>query len=92
MDREKSKVNLQKLKRYRCKNKKEKLFLQCQEIGARFITKEHLQECYHRMSSQKNKAMNKSIMRYTPKDRTYAQASIWLLASAVWGTVNNMRD
>jgi hypothetical protein len=25
------------------------------------------------MSSQKNKAMNKSIMRYAPKDKTYAQ-------------------
>jgi hypothetical protein len=26
------------------------------------------------MSSQKNKAMNKSIMRYAPKDRTYARS------------------
>ncbi len=69
----KARFDLKKLKKYRCKNKNEKLFLQYQEICACFITKELLQECYHRMSSQKNKAMNKSIMRFAPKDKTYAR-------------------
>ena len=40
---------------------------------ARFLTEERLRECHHQMSSQKNEAMNKSIMRYAPKDRTYCR-------------------
>jgi hypothetical protein len=64
---------LQKLKKYRCKETNAKLYLQCEEIVARFSTEEHLRECYHKMSSQKNEAMNKSIMRYAPKDKTYAR-------------------
>jgi hypothetical protein len=70
---EKSEDELKKLKKYRCKETNAKLYVQCQEIIERFSTPEHLQECYHRMSSQKNEAMNKSIMRYAPKDRTYAR-------------------
>jgi hypothetical protein len=38
-----------------------------------FSTKEWLQECYCLMSSQKNEAMNKITMRYTPKDKTYTE-------------------
>jgi hypothetical protein len=66
-------AELKKLKKYRCEEANTKLYVQCQEIVERFSTPEHLQECYHRMSSQKKEAMNKSIMRYAPKDRTYAR-------------------
>jgi hypothetical protein len=52
-----------KRKKYQCKKENEKPFLQFEKIMSRFSTKERLHECYHWMSSQKNKAMNKSIMR-----------------------------
>ena len=37
------------------------------------------------MSSQKNEAMNKSIMRYAPKDKTYARtmALTWRINLAI---------
>jgi hypothetical protein len=69
----KTEDELSKLKKYRCKVKNSKLFEQCEEIVGRFSSKERLIECYHQMRSQKNEAMNKSIMRYAPKDKTYAR-------------------
>ncbi len=71
--RDKSQAELQKLKKYRCKKMNAKLFEQCQEISDRFTSEEHMKECHHKMSSQKNEAMNKSIMRYAPKEKTYAR-------------------
>jgi hypothetical protein len=71
---EKDEVELKKLKKYRCKEKNAKLYLQCEEIMGRFTTEERLRECHHQMSSQKNEAMNRSIMRYAPKDRTYCRS------------------
>jgi hypothetical protein len=62
--REKSDTELKKLKEDCCKKNNAKLYLLCQEILAHFSTKERLQEYCHQMSSQKNKAMNKSVMRY----------------------------
>jgi hypothetical protein len=69
----KSEDELKKLKKYRCKEANAKLYVQCQEIVEHFSTPEHLHKCYHKMSSQKNEAMNRSIMRYAPKDRMYAR-------------------
>ena len=71
--KDKSEEELLKLTKYRCKVENEKLYLQCEEIMACFLTKERLRECHHQMSSQKNKAMNKSIMRYAPKDKMYCR-------------------
>ena len=68
--KDKSDKQLGKLNKYRCKLRHSKLFGQCMEIIAKFVTEEHLQECHHKTSSQKNEAMNKSIMRYAPKDKT----------------------
>jgi hypothetical protein len=69
----KSKDELRKLKKYRCKERNAKLYLQCDEIMERFCSEERLRECHHQMSSQKNEAMNRSIMRYAPKDKTYGR-------------------
>jgi hypothetical protein len=69
----KSADELNKLDKYRCKVKNEKLYLQCREIMDRFNSEERLRECHHTMSSQKNEAMNRSIMRYAPKDKTYSR-------------------
>jgi hypothetical protein len=63
--RNKEPEELAKLKKYRCKTANNILYLQCLEIIERFSTKECLGECHHIMNSQKNEAMNKSIMRYT---------------------------
>jgi hypothetical protein len=71
--REKSEVELKKLTKYRCKVLNEKLYVQCLEMIGRFCSEERLQECCHEMSSQKNEAMNRSIMRYAPKDKTYCR-------------------
>ncbi len=68
--RNKSKEELDQLEKYRCKEKNKKLYLQCVEVIEKFIDEEHLRECHHNMSSQKNEAMNKSLMRYIPKDKT----------------------
>jgi hypothetical protein len=68
--RTKTKAQLGLLKKYRCKEANNKLYLQCLEILERFTSEAHLRECHHRMSSQKNEAMNKSIIRYVPKDKT----------------------
>jgi hypothetical protein len=67
-------VELKELKKYRCKDKNAKLYLQCEKIKDQFLTKGILCECHHCMSSQKNEAMNKSIMRYVPKEKTYARS------------------
>jgi hypothetical protein len=71
--RNKDEEELAKLQKYRCKTKNNKLYLQCVEIIQKLLTKERLRECHHVMNSQKNKAMNRSIMRYIPKDKTYSQ-------------------
>jgi hypothetical protein len=69
--RDKDKTELAKLKKYRCKTSNNKLYLQCREIIERFTTKERLRECHHVMNSQKNEAMNRSVMRYVPKEKNY---------------------
>jgi hypothetical protein len=71
--RNKSQEELGQLEKCRCKEKNNKLYLKCVEVIEKFITKEHLQECHHNTSSQKNEAMNKSLMRYVPKDKTYCK-------------------
>jgi hypothetical protein len=52
-------------------DKQQYTYLQCIEIIERFTTEERLRECHHVMNSQKNEAMNRSIMRYAPKEKTY---------------------
>jgi hypothetical protein len=69
----KDESELANLKKYRCKKANNKLYLQCMEIIEKFTTEARLRECHHLMNSQKNEAMNKSIMRYVPKDKTYAR-------------------
>ncbi len=71
--RNKDQQELAKLKKYRCMTANETLYLQCIEIIEKFSTEERLRECHHVMNSQKNEAMNKSIMRYIPKDKIYCQ-------------------
>ncbi len=73
---EKGETELSQLKKYRCKEKDAKLYLQCMEIVKRFADEKNLRECHHRMDSQKNEAMNKSIMRYCPKDKTYSRSMV----------------
>jgi hypothetical protein len=70
---DKSELELKKLKKYRCKEKNAQLYVLCIEIIDRFSKEENLRECHHRMHSQKNEAMNKSIMRYCPKEKTYCR-------------------
>ncbi len=69
--RNKDEEEVAKLKKYRCKERNVKLYLPCDEIMERFCSEERLRECQHQMSSQKNEAMNRNIMRYAPKDKTY---------------------
>ena len=71
--RERVESELKQLKKYWCKQKNAKQYLQCEETIARFSSEERLKECYHQMSRQKNEGRNKSIMRYAPKDKTYAR-------------------
>jgi hypothetical protein len=51
--RSKSQEELDQLEKYRCKEKNNQLYLQCVEILKRFMSKEHLQECHHKMSPEK---------------------------------------
>jgi hypothetical protein len=67
-------VELKKLKKYRCKVKNAKLYLQCKEIMRCFTMEERLRECHHQISSQKNEAINWSIMMCAPKDKTYCRS------------------
>jgi hypothetical protein len=71
--RDKSEEELKKLTKYRCKVKNPQLYLFCTEIIDRFSSHQNLKECHHQMHSQKNEAMNKSIMRYVPKERTFCR-------------------
>jgi hypothetical protein len=71
--RNKDEEELAKLQKYRCKTNNDKLYLQCVKIIEKFLTEERLRVCHHVMNSQKNEAMNRSIMRYIPKDKTYSQ-------------------
>jgi hypothetical protein len=71
---DKSEIELKKLTKYRCKVKNPQLYLFCTEIIDRFSTEKHLKECHHRMHSQKNEAMNKSVMRYAPKEKTFCRS------------------
>ena len=71
--RDKSDEELGYLKKYRYKKTNSKLFSQCMEIIENFVTDGHLRECHHKTSSQKNESMNRSIMRYAPKDRPTAR-------------------
>jgi hypothetical protein len=52
------------------KKRMKNIFVSAKKLLPAFQPKNDLKECYHQMSSQKNKAMNKSIMRNTPKDKT----------------------
>jgi hypothetical protein len=68
--RGKSETELEQLGNYRSKTKNATMYLLCMGIIDRFSDKESLRECHHRMHSQKNESMNRSIMRYAPKDKT----------------------
>jgi hypothetical protein len=46
------------------------------EIVDQFSDKKNLKECHHQKHSQKNEAMNKNIMRYCPKDKTYSRSMV----------------
>jgi hypothetical protein len=74
--REKSESELAELTKYRNKEVDKELYLLILEIIDRFSEEDKLRECHHQMSSQKNEAMNKSIMRYCPKDKTYCRTMI----------------
>jgi hypothetical protein len=74
--RDKSESELAKLKKYRNKQVNNKLFLLVCEIIDKFLDEAKLRECHHQMHSQKNEAMNKSIMRYCPKDKTLCRTII----------------
>jgi hypothetical protein len=67
---------LAELTKYRNKEVDKELYLLILEIIDRFSEEDKLRECHHQMSSQKNEAMNKSIMRYCPKDKTYCRTMI----------------
>jgi hypothetical protein len=72
--REKGEKELKELNKYRCKVKNDKLYLFCSEIIERLSNEENLCECRHQMHSQKNEAMNRSIMRDCPKEKTYCRS------------------
>jgi hypothetical protein len=72
----KSEKKLKKLKKYRSKHTNLKLYLKCMEIIDRFTVDKKLQECHHQMHSQKNEAMNRSIMRDCPKDKPYCKMMV----------------
>jgi hypothetical protein len=74
--RGKSESELAKLKKYRNKQVNKKLYLLICEIIDKFSDEAKLQECHHQMHSQKNEAMNKSIMRYCPKDKTLCRTMV----------------
>jgi hypothetical protein len=74
--RDKSEAELAQLTKYRNKQVNNKLYLLICEIIDRFSEEDKLRECHHEMHSQKNEAMNKSIMRYCPKDKTYCKTMV----------------
>jgi hypothetical protein len=74
--RDKSESELAKLTKYRNKEGNKELYLFIVEIIEKFSDEESLRECHHQMHSQKNEAMNKSIMRYCPKDKTYCKSMV----------------
>jgi hypothetical protein len=69
-------MELKKLTKYRSKHANKKLYQECMEIIDRFAVEKKLRECHHQMHSQKNEAMNRSIMRYCPKDKTYCKTMV----------------
>jgi hypothetical protein len=60
--RGKRESELAKLKKYRKKDINNQLYLLIFDIIERFSDEDRLRECHHKMHSQKNEAMNKSIM------------------------------
>jgi hypothetical protein len=64
------------LKKYRNKQVNKKLYLLVCEIIDKFSDEAKLRECHHQMHSQKNESMNKSIMRYCPKDKTLCRTMV----------------
>ncbi len=74
--RGKSESDLAQLKKYRSKENNKELYLLVCEIIDRFSDEDKLRECHHQMHSQKNEAMNKSIMRYCPKDKTLCRTMV----------------
>jgi hypothetical protein len=86
--RDKDTEELAKLTKYRCKKANNQLYLQCLYIIGQFSTEERLRECHHTTNSQKNEAMNKSIMSYVPKDQTYG----WAMALTSWLNMSVLID
>jgi hypothetical protein len=74
--RGKTELELAKLKKYRNKEVNKELYLLIGEIIDKFSDEDKLRECHHQMHSQKNEAMNKSIMRYCPKDKTLCRTMV----------------
>ena len=59
--------------KYRCLEEDKELFGLIVDILERYITGEKLAESHHTYNTQKNKAINKSVTKYAPKDRCYAK-------------------
>jgi hypothetical protein len=74
--RGKTESELAKLKKYRNKEVNKELYLLICEIIDKFSDEDKLRECHHQMHSQKNEAMNKSIMRYCPKNKTLCRMTV----------------
>ena len=64
------------LSKYRNKEVDKELYLLVLELIDRFSEEDKLRACHHQLSPQKNEAMNKSIMRYCPKDKTYFRTMV----------------
>ena len=58
---------------YRCKKKHATMYKQMSEKYQRYITRDMLQMVLHFFDTQKNEAMNTSIMKYAPKSKTYCK-------------------
>jgi hypothetical protein len=74
--RDKNEAELAKLTKYRNKEVNNKLYLLICEIIDTFSDEDKLRECHHELYSQKNEAMNKCIMRYCRKDKTFCKTMV----------------
>ena len=58
---------------YRCKKKHASMYKQMTDKYQRYITRDMLKMVLHFFDTQKNEAMNTSIMKYAPKSKTYCK-------------------
>ena len=86
----KTSVELSELGKYRCMIEDRDLFEQVHPILVKFTSDSYITEMHHTFHSQKNEAMNRSVMKFAPKHFCFSKTMSLTIRIAIAISVNSV--